>query len=952
MGKSTRGPAAKPGPPTQLLLIELKHRILGALHKLADRDTQQIAVDDLERIVLTLSPEGISLCLNCLYDTDAQQKSVVRKECVRLLGTLATVHGDLLIPHMSKIVTTVVRRLKDTDSNVRDACVETMGVLASEVPGAGGEAGPLNVYVKPLFDAMSEQNRSLQMGAGLCLARVIECLKDPQPVLLQKLCPRLVKFFGSNSFQAKPALLSAIGSLFQAAGAGAAQFLPTLIPLAQEALESSDWTTRKAAADTLSRLASTLGPALFTFKKDSVEALESCRFDKVKPVRDSVAEALQQWRAIVESDGDHFTPTRNAKGVFQSPGHHQSSTPSNGDVENPRTGDKTIVHSRSANNVSGMEGSRNSSGGAHSRPSSNSPPNGSTTKRKTPALSDKKINPDFFRKLEVKGPDDWPVEIAVTRGSDPPAAESPGKLSDEAEEVKVDIVRSGDGSGNGAIRNFSSDGLEIGGLKPGRSGSGETRESLVWRRGEFTSTHPRRGSKPGIGSYDGKGLGGNVNVINNPISEMLESNPWMEAKDRDAESWESSGQALSPSSSATYEDDGPAISSMDEWTSVQKQLQLLEFQQRNHLKMFQEFMADVHQSMLEMDLRVRGLERVISAARDVPASVNRIINGGATGFEPPAVRSLSKFLASSQSLSEKLRKAASASRAAFSDRQPGFGLGADIRSGRSSPWKHDSDPEYDSPYSSAHRAGSAGSNLGVSAFGSQRVDISPSAISSLRGEHEVGEKVSTRHGWEKSAGPAPFGDNHIVRNVWQASKDEATLEAIRGAPVAIDDSRTGVGAKKSSTNAIRISSENILEGKETFWMLWSRAMDYIRAGDMDAAYVDVMASGDEMLLIRLMSHTGPVLNKLASGTALEMLHTAIQLLQQQSFLDSVLPWVHQVADLIATKGPEFLGLSPDGKRDLVTCLQDSASMEFPEGWMASSVADVAAQLCTAWSIDL
>jgi HEAT repeat protein len=67
----------------------------------------------------------------------------------------------------------------------------------------------------------------------------------------------------------------------QAAGAGAAQFLPTLIPLAIEALESTDWTTRKAAADTLSRLASTLGPALYNFKKDCVEALEASRFDKV-----------------------------------------------------------------------------------------------------------------------------------------------------------------------------------------------------------------------------------------------------------------------------------------------------------------------------------------------------------------------------------------------------------------------------------------------------------------------------------------------------------------------------------------------------------------------------------------------------------------------------------------------------------------------------------------------
>jgi hypothetical protein len=264
----------------------------------------------------------------------------------------------------------------------------------------------------------------------------------------------------------------------------------------------------------------------------------------------------------------------------------------NGEVGNGRTPDRKVASSRFATNASSNEESRNNSSGSQSRPSSNSPPACSTTKpRRAPALSDKKINPDFFKKLEVKGPDDWPVEIAV-RDAAPPAAESPGQFSDEAEEVKVDIVRrSGEfgrnGSGNGSARGFTSDGQGNGGhLKQGRSGNGETQDSHVWRRGEFTDMHQRGGSKPGIGSYDGKGMGGNVNVRNNPIPEM-EANPWMQPKERDADSWESSGQALSPSSSATYEDDGPAVSSMDEWTSVQKQLQLLEFQQRNHLKMFQ-----------------------------------------------------------------------------------------------------------------------------------------------------------------------------------------------------------------------------------------------------------------------------------------------------------------------------------------------------------------------------
>ncbi|KAL3693425.1 hypothetical protein R1sor_007076 [Riccia sorocarpa] len=943
MGR-TRGTAKSSGPASQLLLIELKHRVLGALHKLADRDTQQIAVDDLERIVQSLSPEGISLCLNCLYDTDAQQKSVVRKECVKLFGTLASVHGDLLVPHLSKIVTTIVRRLKDPDTNVRDACVETMGCLAAQVPGAGGESGPLPLFVKPLFDAMGEQNRSLQIGAALCVARVFECLKTQPPSVLQKLCLRICKFFNSPSFQAKAALLSAIASLFQAAGTGAAHHLTSLVPLAEDALDNPDWATRKAAADTLSRLASTVGPALLTFKQDCTQALENSRFDKVKPVRDSVGEALQLWKNLPGAETGNTSP-----GGTNSNGSGGTSNRQSGSNNSSSTNGGSVVgDSNSATKPGSGNATRKGSGknGPEGR-------SGSNSKRRPPPLSDKKLNPDFFRKLEGKTAEDWEIEVAVPETRDSPE-EDVEEDNLNHENMRTEDIKTQDFVANGGNKNYASvprDAQEA--SQAARTAAEQQyQESLVWRRGEFTGNE-RGATKPGIGSYDGKALNSNISAPTNPIQPIGES-PWQEKDrdvDRDVDSWETSGRTTSPSSSATYEDDGPAVSSTDEWTSVQKQLQRLELQQRNHLKMFQEFMADVHQSMLEMDLRVRGLERVISSARDV--SVSRMMNGNFSGYEDPPGRSLNKFLASSQSLSDKLRKAANSSRAAFADRVPGPDqLASGLRSGRTSPWKGNGPDvdDWDDDYRQSNRVGHSTLSHAAVPLAPQRiVQGSPKSRSKRRGAHE-GEPAS-RHTWDRPTGTAPYGENHVVRSVWQASKDEATLEAIR--VVGEDSGASGELENPLGTTA-RLGNPDAegAKGKETFWMLWSRAMDYIRVGDMDAAYVDVMSSGDELLLIRLMSHTGPVLNKLASSTALEMLQTSIQLLQQQSFLDSVLPWVHQVADLNATKGPDFLGLTLEGKKELITSLQESASMEFPEGWMASSVADVVSQLCTAWSVDL
>jgi len=195
-------------------LIELKHRILQTLHKLSDRDTQQLAVEELERIAQNLTPEGIALFLACLYDTDAQQKSVVRRECIRLVGTLATLHGDVLACHLPKMVGNIIRRLKDPDSNIRDACVETIGILASQIGGVDS-GSTTNVFVKPLLEALGEQHRNLQTGASMCLARVVECIKDPHLPTLQRLCPRVVKMLASPNFLAKASLLNAIGVMVQ-----------------------------------------------------------------------------------------------------------------------------------------------------------------------------------------------------------------------------------------------------------------------------------------------------------------------------------------------------------------------------------------------------------------------------------------------------------------------------------------------------------------------------------------------------------------------------------------------------------------------------------------------------------------------------------------------------------------------------------------------------------------
>ena len=162
-------------------MVELKQKILTSLSKLSDRDTHQIAVEDLEKTISGLSPDAIPMILNCLYDAATDPKPAVKRDALRLLAAVCAAHSDAAAAHLTKIIAHVVRRLKDADSAVRDACRDTVGALAAQYlkgdggGGGGGVGTVVGLFVKPLFEAMGEQNKGVQAGAAVCMAKMVEC---------------------------------------------------------------------------------------------------------------------------------------------------------------------------------------------------------------------------------------------------------------------------------------------------------------------------------------------------------------------------------------------------------------------------------------------------------------------------------------------------------------------------------------------------------------------------------------------------------------------------------------------------------------------------------------------------------------------------------------------------------------------------------------------------------
>uniref|UniRef100_A0A0D3DR59 TORTIFOLIA1/SINE1-2 N-terminal domain-containing protein n=1 Tax=Brassica oleracea var. oleracea TaxID=109376 RepID=A0A0D3DR59_BRAOL len=227
---------------------DLKQRVIACLNKLADRDTLALAAAELDSIARNLTHDSFSSFLSCIHTTDSSSKSPVRKHSVAVLSLMSRHHGESLSPHLSKMVSTIIRRLRDPDSSVRSACAAATADISAHVTRQ-----PFASVAKPLIETLIQEGDSnVQTGAAVCLAASVEAAADPEPEQLRKSLPKI----------------------------------------------GEDWAARKSAAEGLSRVAAAEEELAWEYKKDCTAALESRRFDKVKSVRETMNRALSQWKEV------------------------------------------------------------------------------------------------------------------------------------------------------------------------------------------------------------------------------------------------------------------------------------------------------------------------------------------------------------------------------------------------------------------------------------------------------------------------------------------------------------------------------------------------------------------------------------------------------------------------------------------------------------------------------
>ncbi|CAI0437152.1 unnamed protein product [Linum tenue] len=947
-----------------MAMVELKQRILTSLSKLADRDTHQIALEDLYSINDTLSHEALPMLLNSLYDTLSEQstaKPSVKKESVNLLALVCLSHRELTLPHLAKIITHIVKRLKDSDSGVRDACRDAIGALSGLYLKGGGEGGGgegnhggggghvVGLFVRPLFEAMGEQNKVVQAGASSCMAKMIECAagldnagSGGAPVAsFQKLCSRICKLLNGQNFQAKAALLGVVANLSQVAlkqqivtslskladndtyniaakdldslvqnlclsdlpvGAVAPQSLGPLLQSIHDCLSSTDWPTRKAGADALTALAVHSCSLVSAEVADSTfTALEACRFDKasfplifcsmlcinnclnIKPVRDSMNEALQLWKKIAGKGGDGVSDDQKASSAG---GENQENAEFT--EKGPNARDRRVESSA----IDPPNGSPLGTGSAAKAQSGNMPDKAVVIlKKRAPALTEKP-NPEFFNKLETRGDDELPVEVVVPR-----RCINSSNLNNEEEPVS-----------NNAEQKGRSD------------------PSANSRSDEPYFNNRYRTNDRGIMGRD----------------------PKSRAFDDERSDYNNRGETVGNRAAGLSKTDGQSEGSLansrGNWLAIQRQLLQLERQQTHLMHMLQDFMGGSHDSMVTLENRVRGLERVVEdMARDL--SMSSAARRGGTNFSmafegSSSNRSLGKFNGFSDYSSVKYN-----GRAPFEDRFVQSDVNSSAARGRNPHWRADTSDTWDFPsYNS--RNGQVGSRRAPGGGGS---------LGSPKSEHENDQVGSSRRGWDKGGGgPSRLGEGPSARSVWQASKDEATLKAIR---VAGEDngplSRTARVAIPELTAEAMGDDNGVEQERDPVWTSWSNAMDALKVGDMDTAYAEVNSTGDDLLLVKIMDMTGPVVDQLTDETACDVFHAIAQFLLDHNLFDLCFSWIHQLVDIVMENGADVMGIPMDLKRELLLNLHEaSTGIDLPEEWEGIGPDQLLLQLAAAWGIEL
>ena len=304
--------------PVSIGLPEFRAIVLSSLSKLGKSDTQKTALEEIKALLSNHanSEEKVLAFLNSLADTNEHLNNMHKKEFIKMYGTLAEVMEAEAVPYIPRMVTALQKKMKEGDQLLHEALGFAFGTLVHNtlhtITDLPASCDQLTFILKPLFANLLGANKVVQMGSALAFTKIIqhapiECLQ----YLLGKLVGKILEITGNPSCKCQPQVLESVISLTLSVELDIAPYVPQLLPLGMQNMNSDDPNSRKSAIDLFYTFGAVVPNAVEPYAGEIVQLLSKCRTDKVKPVRDAAIETLgvyKDMRVEVEPVQDHAPP--------------------------------------------------------------------------------------------------------------------------------------------------------------------------------------------------------------------------------------------------------------------------------------------------------------------------------------------------------------------------------------------------------------------------------------------------------------------------------------------------------------------------------------------------------------------------------------------------------------------------------------------------------------------
>ncbi|KAL4575488.1 hypothetical protein LXL04_022333 [Taraxacum kok-saghyz] len=168
--------------------------------------------------------------------------------------------------------------------------------------------------------SIREQDLNSQIATALCLASVVDGAPDLDPFYLRRMLPRIEKLLKCDSFKAKAALLTFLGSVIGVGVASSPVTVKNLVTILVEFVaKSDDWSARKSTAEALEKLVVIETDLLLEYKTPCLKTFEAKKFDKVNSVRKTMNQMIEAWKAIPEVQEEVLTlpeSQSSSKGIW------------------------------------------------------------------------------------------------------------------------------------------------------------------------------------------------------------------------------------------------------------------------------------------------------------------------------------------------------------------------------------------------------------------------------------------------------------------------------------------------------------------------------------------------------------------------------------------------------------------------------------------------------------